>query len=182
VPQNEPNSAQAGTFAAIREYYTKAAAYDAGFHRQSDNLTRLDNWIKGIVASVAAVTSLGTFGSLFVQNPATWAKAVVFVLSGVAAVLTGVRQNGQWARESEQSKSAGDRWLAHRNQVRKLAARLGDGGKVTESELQEIGSSDERLVTENPPISNRLYDQFKKSNRQQFDMDFRLSTEKHATS
>ncbi len=182
MPQNEPDSAQTGTFAAIREYYIKAAAYDAGFHRHSDNLTRLDGWIKGIVVAVTAVTSLGTFGSLFVHNPATWAKVVVFVLSGAAAVLTAVRQNGDWARESEQSKSAGGRWLAQRNQVRNLAARLGDGGKATESELQDISSSDQRLVAENPPIPNHLYDQFKKSNREQFDMDFRLSTEKHSPS
>jgi hypothetical protein len=182
MSQNEPNFQQIGTFSAIREYYTKAAAYDAGFHRHSDNLTRLDSWITGIVVSVTAITSLGTFGSFFVHNPATWAKVVVFVLSGMAAALTAVRQNGEWARRSEQSKSAGGRWLAQRNQVRNLAARICDGGKVTESELQDISSSDERLVADNPPIPNDLYDQFKRSKRQEFDLDFPSSAEKHASS
>lgn len=182
MPQNGPSSTQIGTFAALREYYAKAAAYDAGFHRHSDDLTRSDIWIKSIVAAVTAVTSLGTFGSLFVHNPATWAKVVVFALSGVAAAGAAVRQNGQWARQSEQSKSAGDRWLAQRNRVRGLAARLVDGGTVTESELQEISSDDERLVSENPPIPNRLYDLFKVRNRQEFDEHFILSMERHATS
>jgi len=180
MPVNETNSVQIGTFAAIRDYYTKAAAYDAGFHRHSDNLARLDNWTAGIVASVTAVTSLGVFGSLFTHNPATWAKVVVFVLSGVAAVVTAVRQNVHWARESERSKAAGDKWTVHRDHLRNLAARICDGGKVTESELNDISSTDQRLVADNPPIPNHLYDDFKKANREQFDKDFSMSAGQHA--
>lgn len=175
MPENEPNSPQIGTFAAVRDYYVKAAAYDAGFHRHSDNLAFRDKWTAVIVASVTAVTSLGIFGSLFINNPATWAKVVVFGLSGVAAVLTAVRQATHWTSESELAKSAGDKWTEHRDEIRNLAARLCDGGKVTTAELDDVKSADLRLVAASPPIPNRLYDRFKRTNRQQFDRDYSLA-------
>lgn len=163
---------QTGTLAAIRRYYIKAAAYDAAFARYADSLDRRDQAIRLCIAAVTAVTSLGAFGSLFVNNPAWWAKLVVFSTAAATSVLTAVHRDARWRGQAERARHHGAKWTHQRNAARNLAARLVDGDRAAEQELAGLSAEDEDLVNNNPAISRRLYGRCKAEKAREFDRDF----------
>lgn len=165
-------SVPAGTFAVLREYVVKAAAYDAAYNRQADNVMRRELWARSTVVVITAVTSLSAFGSLFVENPSTWARVVVFALAALTSALTALRQEGTWARESDLLRADGCRWTDQHNRARNLLAQLCDTGTLPPHALDKLAEQDAALVTTNRPVPNHLYDRFKAARGEDFDKAF----------
>jgi len=129
------------------------------------------------VTAITAITSLGAFGSLFVNNPAWWAKLVVFVLAAATSILTALRQDARWLRLSQSMRSQGAKWTHQRNEAQNLASRIIDGGCVTSDELAALSAMDERLVGSNPALSSALYAECKREKAEEFDLQFALGRE-----
>jgi uncharacterized protein (DUF983 family) len=165
---------QAGSFAAVREYCIKAAAYDAAFNRRADNLARRERIARSVVVVITAVTSLSAFGAIFVDNPSLWAKLLVFALAAVTSALTALRHSENWMRESDRLRLDGFRWAEQHNKARNLAARLCDRGVVTPQDVATLSEADAKLVRSNHALPNRLYDHFRGRATTEFDSRYRL--------
>jgi len=163
-----------GSFAEIRELYIKAATYDAAFAITADRLFRRDRHARNVTVALASITSLSLFGSLFVQRPELWAKLVVFIMSGTAAVLTALRQEAQWVQRSRESRDAHLEWLKQRNTTLVLARRICDGETITEKDLQAVEACDVELTGKNPDMHSDLYAEFERKNSENFDGHFHL--------
>lgn len=160
---------QAGTFAALREYCIKAATYDAAYHRQADNIARRNTLTQAALAVLTAVTSLGTFGSLFSNRPETWARLLVFAVAALSTGLAAMRQSRHWGAESVHLRNNGSRWTEQHNKARILMARLCNDEPIHADDLQALAQADTDLVHSNRPIPNNLLDFMKSVKTIEFD-------------
>jgi len=163
-----------GTFAHIRHFYCRAAMYDMAYARTADDLDRKERHVRRSVTAITAVTSLSLFGSFFVDNPATWAKAVVFALAATTSILTAWRNDARWLHRSHQMRLQGVQWARQWCDAEKLAAKIMNGEHVTDEEQRTMEETDQRLLLSNPALTHELVDECKDEETAEFDAVFTL--------
>lgn len=153
--------------ADVEEHRVKAATYGVVCARRADDLLRRDTWTMNVVLGVASVTSLGAFTAVS-RNPALWAQLLVAVLAGTAAVLTAIRQQNDWARQSGTLRARGVGWNRQCSFAGDLAQRLHDGGTITEKERTRLDDDESRLLDGHPWISTEVYNDVEPDKRSEF--------------
>ena len=151
----------------IEEHWVKAASYDVVCARRADQLLRMDNIVMNVVLILTAATSAGAFAAI-TASPATWAKVTVGVITATAAILTAVRQQNNWARESGALRERGVGWNRQRTFAGDLAQRIIDGGTVEGSERLSLNEGESRLLQSHPRISTNMYNEVKKAKKEEF--------------
>jgi hypothetical protein len=161
------------SLADIEEHWVKAATYDVVCARRADQLLRMDNIVMNVVLVLTTVTSVGAFAAI-AANPAAWAKVTVGIITASAAVLTAVRQQNSWARESGALRERGIGWNRQRTFAGDLAQRIIDGGTAEDSERLSLNEGETRLLQSHPRIPTRMYNEVKKAKLAEFNTCYKF--------
>lgn len=145
--------------ADTKQHWITATAYDRTCARRADQLATRDNWVMNAVLVLTTVSSLGVFGALVANNPATWARVTVFVMTATAAVLTALRQQNSWAQTSSALRMRGADWNKQRCVLGDHAELIIEGGTLTVAERRRVDEGNSRLLRDHPPIPKRMYDE-----------------------
>jgi hypothetical protein len=148
--------------------------YDMAYARKADDLDRTERIVRRSITAITAVTSLSLFGSFFVDNPAMWAKVVVFALAATTSILTALRNDARWLRRSHEMRVQGVEWARQWCNAEKLAAKIMNGEHVTTEEQRRMEEDDEKLLRSNPALTHRLIEKCKNEETSEFDEAFKL--------
>lgn len=155
--------------ASVREHWIRAATYDATCSRYGDSLTKRYEVTKSITTALSALTTLSVFGSLFANNPALWARIVVFLVSAAITVLAAVRKQSDWAQGAVRLKERGVEWNRQRNLAGDIAQMILDGRAVGDDMREKLSDNETRLLKDHPRVPNRIYDEMKERKKIEFD-------------
>lgn len=144
--------------ADTKQHWITATAYDRTCARRADQLATRDNWVMNVVLVLTTVSSLGVFGALVANNPATWARVTVFAMTSAAAVLTAMRQQNSWAQTSSTLRMRGADWNKQRCVLGDHAERIIEGGSLTPAERRRVDDANSRLLKDHPPLPKAMYD------------------------